>query len=264
DTKSLSPNPALIPYEVNVPLWSDRAKKQRWIGLSSAEKIDGDPAGHWNFPVGTVLVKQFDLPLDERDNDAGPIRRLETRVLVRDKQGGVYGATYRWNDDQTDADLLTSAQTEEIEYVDKQGTSQKQTWFYPGQIDCKACHNDVAGGVLGFSARQLNRDTIVGGMVENQLVRFSRAGMVTFDCPQSKVNALPKLTEFSDTSASVEDRMRSYLDANCSHCHQRRNHYGAWDARIEIPLSWQGIIEGIAVTHRGRNPDARVVKPRDL
>jgi hypothetical protein len=79
DDAALVPSPALIPYQINTPLWSDGAKKQRWISVPTRPKAPpagGPPAaptiafsaeGEWHFPAGTVLVKQFSLPIDERD-----------------------------------------------------------------------------------------------------------------------------------------------------------------------------------------------------
>ena len=46
NTENLTPSPALLPYAVNSPLWSDNAAKRRWIVLpndgvhdTSAERI---------------------------------------------------------------------------------------------------------------------------------------------------------------------------------------------------------------------------------
>ena len=74
-----NPAPGLIPYTIASPLWSDGTTKGRYMALpegasiqvkSCAETPDdckpllelGTPGddGHWDFPVGTVLVKTFD------------------------------------------------------------------------------------------------------------------------------------------------------------------------------------------------------------
>ena len=102
----------LIPYEVNAPLWSDGAMKQRWMALPANTYVRFSPTGEWAFPAGTVFVKSFELPVD----DANPSvrKRLETRLLVRDTNRGVYGITYKWREDNSDADLLTNACSETI------------------------------------------------------------------------------------------------------------------------------------------------------
>jgi uncharacterized repeat protein (TIGR03806 family) len=269
DLKTLEPNPSLIPYEINSPLWSDRALKKRWIGLPSEEKIIGDASGRWTFPVGAVLLKHFDLPMDERaaayaNQGEAKTRRLETRILVRDNLGGVYGASYRWNADETDAYLVNFSTTEEIEYFDREGNAKKQTWAFPGRLDCLSCHNTASPGVLGFNARQLNREIRSQGLNENQLVKFSAAGMLALDRSDAELPNLPKLSALDDTTQSVEHRVRSYLDSNCSHCHAPGGRAALWDARIETPLVRGQIVDGAAITHRGDDARARVVKPGDL
>src|SRR5207237_3339160 len=58
--------PALIPYSVNAPLWSDGAHKERWIALPGSDaKIEVTPTRGWNFPDGAVLVKSFALEGEE-------------------------------------------------------------------------------------------------------------------------------------------------------------------------------------------------------
>jgi hypothetical protein len=81
--------PALIPYSVNAPLWSDGADKERFIALPGTSQIDFTTARGWNFVDGAVLVKTFALQG----------RRIETRLLTR-QQGQWYGYSYLWNDDQ--------------------------------------------------------------------------------------------------------------------------------------------------------------------
>ncbi len=86
----------LIPYTVNSPLWSDGAVKTRWMALPANSKINFSATGEWKFPDGTVFVKNFSLPVD--DTNPKILRRLETRLLVRDADGNVYGASYKWRD----------------------------------------------------------------------------------------------------------------------------------------------------------------------
>jgi hypothetical protein len=62
-TKDLRPAPGLIPYSVNAPLWSDGARKQRYLALPGNSQIEFGaviyPHGvnyadrGWRFPDGT-------------------------------------------------------------------------------------------------------------------------------------------------------------------------------------------------------------------
>ncbi len=84
DTATRTPNPGLIPYDINVAFWSDGADKSRWIAVPG--QIVFSSAGEWRFPPGTVFVKNFDLAVDAAN--PGVKRRLETRLLVCDSSGG--------------------------------------------------------------------------------------------------------------------------------------------------------------------------------
>ncbi len=57
-----------------------------------------------------MFVKNFELP----SADATASRRVETRFLTRDAAGGAYGVTYRWREDNSDADRLTNSLVETI------------------------------------------------------------------------------------------------------------------------------------------------------
>lgn len=123
DLTSLTPIPGLIPYEVNSPLWSDGAHKQRWIAIpsdgvrdSASEQIVFDAEAPWTFPAGTVAIKHFELPTNA--NSPSQIRRLETRFLVATGNGDFYGLTYRWRADGSDADLLTNGASDDIQVTE--------------------------------------------------------------------------------------------------------------------------------------------------
>ena len=61
------PQPALIPYTVNAPLWSDGAYKERYIALPGDDvaRSSFTATRGWNFPDATVLVKSFALETEE-------------------------------------------------------------------------------------------------------------------------------------------------------------------------------------------------------
>lgn len=112
DLPNLTPSSKLIPYSLNAPFWSDGAVKSRWAVIPNGTSVGFAETGDWNFPGGSVLVKHFELPVD--DNNPSVRKRLETRLLVKMASGGSYGATYKWRDDNSDADLMDAALTENV------------------------------------------------------------------------------------------------------------------------------------------------------
>lgn len=207
----LQPGPGLIPYSVNVPLWSDGADKQRWIALPRAASVTAKDLQSWTFPVGTVLVKQFSLQVQQK---APPVR-IETRLYVH-QAWGWEGYTYAWNEAQTEAVLADSAQTKEFE-VETEEAPRRQTWTIPSRSDCNACHTPVARFVLGPNTRQLDRPR--DDSTENQLAYFSRLGIFA-EGAAPKTVAGHGYPDWNDETASLEGRVRAYLEVNCAVCHQ--------------------------------------------
>jgi uncharacterized repeat protein (TIGR03806 family) len=249
DTRRLIPNDGLMPYELNVSFWSDGAHKSRWMSLPDAQ-IGFAPRGEWTFPAGTVFVKHFELAT----NESNPLqrRRLETRLLVRSADGSVYGATYKWRADNSDADLLPTNLTENV-LIHTAAGDTTQAWYYPSREDCRTCHTDRAGGVLGVKTRQFSRDVLSG---------WNRLGI--FDPPAT--DALLASCEFlappGDTNRNLADRARSYLDVDCANCHRPGGTVAYFDARFDTPLEKQGLIDGPVLIDEGID-HARMIAPND-
>ncbi len=260
DMKNLTPQDYLIPYQVNTPLWSDGAVKKRWMALPENSHIHFTKTGEWQFPAGTVFVKTFQLPVD--DTDTNVLRRLETRLLVRDTNGYVYGATYKWRRDNSDADLVTAGMTEDIPIKTATGT-RIQHWFYPGRQDCLTCHTPTSGGVLGVKTRQLNGDyTYPNGITDNQMREWNHLGVFDATLTEEEIPRLEKLVAVNDPDASLEMRARSYFDANCAQCHRPGGVEAFFDARFDTPLAKQGILNGPVANPLGIS-GAKIVVPGD-
>jgi uncharacterized repeat protein (TIGR03806 family) len=259
----LTPAPGLVPYDVNTPLWSDGARKRRWLGLPPGDAITFASTGEWAFPPGTVLVKHFDLPLDE--TNPALTRRLETRLLVVDETGYGYGVTYRWQPDGRDAELLPDGRTETFTIKTAAGTRQ-QTWTYPGRADCLACHTPAAGFVLGVKTRQLNRERTYAetGITDNQLRTWNYLGLFDPPLDEGRIGGFARMVAVTDGRAPLELRVRSYLDANCANCH-RPGHtvLATFDARFDTPLEDQGIVNAPTVSDSLGMPVPRLVTPRN-
>jgi uncharacterized repeat protein (TIGR03806 family) len=260
NVRRLRPNGALLPYDLIVAFWSDGAVKSRWAAIPNS-KVKFSTTGEWQFPAGTVFVKHFDLPVDEANPNVR--RRLETRLLVRDSTGGVYGVTYKWRADESDAELLAGSVTEDISIRTASGGVRHQTWYYPSRKDCLTCHTAGAGGVLGVKTRQMNHDfTYHGGVTDNELRTWNHLGLFDPALKPEDLSGLPTLAAADDTTRSLEDRARSYLDANCSHCHRPGGTVAYFDARYTTPLNDQGLINGPVLIDQGIDRP-RIISPHD-
>ena len=71
-----------------------------------------------------------------------------------------------------------------------------------------------------------------------------------------------RLTRPDDRDRPIEDRARSYLDANCAHCHRPGGAAADFDARIVTPLAQQNLIGASARINLGI-ASAKQVAPND-
>ena len=86
----------------------------------------------------------------------------------------------------------------------------------------------------------MNAGTAGGGW---QLLDWSERGMFDTPLDAETIARLPQLAQLDDEQRSLEERVRSYLDANCSMCHGTSAEIRAtWDGRYETPLSRQHLI----------------------
>jgi uncharacterized repeat protein (TIGR03806 family) len=253
---ALTPNAGIVAYDVNVPFWSDNARKMRWFAVPETAKTLGfSMSGNWTFPPGSVWIKHFDLELTNGVPESA--RRLETRLLVRTTTG-VYGVSYRWDDSLTNATLAPEEGLDESITIHDGEAVRTQVWRYPSRNECLTCHTPVAGYVLGFNTSQLNRSFDYSGATQNQLRALCDAGY--FSSSLTNFHTMPALARPTNAAVSLDYRVRSYLAANCVQCHQPGGAaLGHFDARLSTPLSSAGLIDGELVDPMG-NSENRVIK----
>ena len=258
DLDTLTPHSGIFEYDVNHPFWSDHALKKRWFSIPDGTSVmNYAESGPWDYPVGTVWIKHFDMEA-ERSNPATRVK-LETRFLVR-TQEGAYGLSYRWREDQSDADLVSAnGFTEGLEIIED-GVPTIQNWYYPSRIDCMVCHRPETNFSLSFNTAQLN---CAGALGENQIDTLYAAGFL--DTEPAASETLPWHPDIGDRHASLEARSRAYLDVNCSMCHRNDVNLvpGLFDARSHIPLNTANLINGSLVDDLG-NAQNRFLVPGNV
>jgi len=158
------------------------------------------------------LTKTFFYYVDERNPSLGR-KIIETRIQIKKNDAWIFG-TYVWNNEQTEAFLDTSAPVVPVNYTDGDGNGQVVNYKVPLTINCTQCHeNNNAYEPLGPKARNLNK--VVHG--KNQLQDFIDK-TILIDAPIiSDIDVLPT---WNDTSYTLEERSRAYMDVNCASCHQ--------------------------------------------
>jgi len=238
DVKNLTPHDGVIPYAVNAGQAALGTEIRRWIILpgdgtdrdAAVDRIGFDADGPWTFPTGTVLVQHFELPAEK--SPTGLARRLETRVL-RIVAGGAYGASYRWNDDGSDAVLVESPELLTVQHI-LHGEQQTIQWQLAGGDSCIACHNANAGYVLGVNSLQINRDHPYGLIRRplDQLREWNRVGMFRIDLDDESIDSAGRLVSPGDELADLDARTRSFLDVNCAACHRPGGARSHLDARF--------------------------------
>jgi uncharacterized repeat protein (TIGR03806 family) len=281
-TKDHLPAAGVIPYSVNAELWSDGAIKERFMAIPGDAKIDYDAMTYpqpapgalpgWRFPSGTVFVKTFALDLEPGNPKSR--RRLETRLLIGERVAGSeevgdqvwLGYTYLWNDDQTDAELIEAKgldKTYEVKDPAAPGGKRDQVWHFPSRTECTLCHTMSAKYVLGVNTLQANRDHDYGECVANQLATFEHIGLFSKPLPE-RPEKLPRTVDYRDATQDLAARARSYLHANCSHCHRK---WGGGNADFQLLFALELKDTGVVNTKPGHGDfdvkNARLLTPGD-
>lgn len=200
-TNATLPASGLISYTPSAPFWSDGVTKQRWMGLPDGQNITVNADGDWDFPNGTVLMKNFSMA----------DRLIETRLFMRHPDGVWAGYTYEWNAQGTDATLVRGG---------KRVTIGSQEWIYPSESQCMQCHTEAAGRSLGLETKQLATNITYSqtGREGHQLLTLNSLHMLAppLADPAAEV-AYPNPT---GTAGTLDERARAYLHTNCSQCHR--------------------------------------------
>ena len=213
----LRPNAGVLPYEVASPLWTDGALKYRFFVLPPGETVGFDAEGAWEWPVGAVLIKNFVFPVSWAD-PAGARRIVETRLLIHQGDGDWSAQTYVWDDAQTEATRVEAGKLIKLNLISPEGEAYSQSYLVPNTNQCGNCHEiSDRFELLGPVTAQLNRAVDRGDGDVGQLAWLAEQGVFA-EAPPSPETLRALINPMGE--GTLEDRARSYLHANCSHCHQ--------------------------------------------
>ena len=214
DNSAQVPHDKVVPYELISTLFSDYSYKQRWVYVPINQKATYyKESSVFDFPVGSALIKTFYYPIDERDPSKG-MNLLETRLLLR-KENGWEAVSYAWNDEQNEAFKKIAGKTINVSWTNFLGEEEDVRYRVPNVNQCKECHAaDDKITPIGPKARNINKDFNYEEGEFNQLDYWMTKQII-----DSYPLELVSPVDWSDESQNINDRVRSYLDVNCGHCH---------------------------------------------
>lgn len=200
------PSARVVPYRLNMPLYSDGADKLRFVYLPPGRQAATDGDGLLQFPVGSALIKTFAF------GEGADRRLIETRVLLHRAEGWV-ALPYRWNEEQTEATLALAGGRIDLTTPAGEAISYR----IPNKNQCKECHG-LEGVVtpIGPKARNLEREWLA-------MMGLAPAGADVMPLWEDRAGA------------DVAMAARAYLDVNCAHCHRP----GAAASNSGLDLRWE-------------------------
>ncbi len=213
DTSAQVPHDKVIPYELISTLFSDYSYKQRWVYVPNEKKAEYQEDWVFDFPTGSALIKTFYYPIDERNPELGK-NLLETRLLLKKDQGWE-AVSYAWNKEQNEAFKKIAGKTINVSWTDFMGEERDVRYRVPNVNQCKECHDaDDKISPIGPKARNINKDFAFKEGTFNQLTYWMNRQIID-EYPLDLVSPV----DWTDESKDINDRVRSYLDVNCGHCH---------------------------------------------
>ncbi len=217
-TTDLTPNPGVLPYKITAHAWQNGAERQFVVAVPQTLPIQlNAQQRNWKYPTGTAFgntISQRAVIEDRIEN-----RRIETQVLVFD---GVSWQpyTYAWNREQTDAHLVEAegGHSEFLVMGTDENNEAAQPWRFHSRAECRACHSNQAGGAVAFTLANLASIAGLSSTTDPASMLVS-CGLVEKVPPA--LRSIERMVDPADAGANIETRARSYLAANCAHCHCR-------------------------------------------
>jgi len=231
----------VVPYELNTPLFSDYADKERAVFLPEGATMTFEPHGVFDLPVGSAVLKTFLLPRDLRDPAVGR-DIVETRLMIH-AENGWQNWPYIWNPDGTDARLRVQGEVRPVSFIDQRGETVSFSYLVPQRNQCQECHeikgDDGRDTITLIGPTSRNLDLEVEG--HDQLAALASAGWLNgLAAPDARPRPAIDWEAFVQGGldrpyAEIDQAARDYLDVNCAHCHNPR---GVSGVTSQLFLNW--------------------------
>lgn len=225
----ISPNKNGFNYQLNSALFTDFAKKDRFIFLpekTSLEYLENDV---FKFPINSVIVKVFSL------TQGSAQKIIEIRLLIKRESGWIF-LPYIWLDEKQDAFLYRNGY-QMATSVTQNNQLSSFNYNIPSHANCGECHQskndagDIYFKPIGPKARHLNKIIEYEGGFVNQLQLWQDNGWLT-NLPVD-ISTIDTAPNWQDESANLQDRAKAYLDINCAHCHNENGSGALSGLRLE-------------------------------
>jgi putative heme-binding domain-containing protein len=247
DTVKLAPQEGVFEFNVAERLWQKGMAEKRHIALPGETTVQTVIKRNKEGAItNSTVTWPKDSVLARTVSVAGtPPKPVETQVLHFNGETW-NGYSYRWNAEGTDAQLVGPN--------GEDTTTANGPYRFHSRAECMRCHTPWGGHVLGFQPQQL---TTIGTSAAAPAA--VAAGLVDASFFESST---ARLAASSDSRIDIDLRARSWLHANCAHCH--RDHGGG---SVAIKLNIEKKLEEMKLV--GEKPlrgefgiaDARIVAP---
>lgn len=239
---NLNPGYGVLPYNLNSALFSDYAKKKRFVwmpnGVSANYVADTDPL---DFPIGAILIKNFYY---ENVLPNAGTKIIETRLMIKQPDEWTF-ANYVWNEEQTEAYFTTSGSVISFDWVTESGETKSINYQVPPFSQCFTCHNSYDTALpIGPKPQNLNKDYPYSDGTSNQLEKWKSFNYLANNTPTN----ITSTVDYKDSSLPVDLRFRSYIDINCAHCHSEESFCEYRPLRLAFNETTELINMGVCVS----------------
>jgi len=237
--------------------WHYEVEEEPVFRLPVGRKLRLDADGRLRFPAGTVFFRNFLVLQDPALRP--PMQTIETRVVVLTADSAAFGCSYRWTT-FAEAELVEDGEQASRPTTTEARATHEIRWWYPAQEPFLSLPITSPAFLIPQHAAELNfRNSSNNATLFNYLIQ---EGLFDPTPDAASIRAIPEIVRWTDTSAPIEARVRSYLHGNCAVCHQPGGtSRGNLDLRLTTPLARTGLIDGEPVAGDLGIAGAKVVLP---